>query len=81
MYYYTLFMGIWALEKQIPKKPNLEGEFPNKQLKLLLAWMAIHEDKWDEKAGIVPKTYKLNKTVADDFKETCNRLNTFKKEA
>ena len=32
------------------------------------------QDKWDEKAGIVPKTYKLNKSVADDFKETCNRL-------
>lgn len=23
----------------------LEGEFPSKQLKLLLAWMAIHEDE------------------------------------
>ena len=23
----------------------LEGEFPNKQLKLLLAWIAIHEDE------------------------------------
>lgn len=23
----------------------LEGNFPNKQLKLLLAWMAIHEDE------------------------------------
>lgn len=23
----------------------LEGSFPNKQLKLLLAWMAIHEDE------------------------------------
>ncbi len=23
----------------------LEGKFPNKQLKLLLAWMAIHEDE------------------------------------
>ena len=32
------------------------------------------QDKWDEKAGIVPKTYKLNKKVADEFKETCSRL-------
>jgi hypothetical protein len=23
----------------------LEGEFPNKQMKLLLAWIAIHEDE------------------------------------
>lgn len=23
----------------------LEGKFPNKQMKLLLAWMAIHEDE------------------------------------
>ena len=23
----------------------LEGKFPNKQLKLLLAWMAIHEEE------------------------------------
>lgn len=23
----------------------LQGKFPNKQLKLLLAWMAIHEDE------------------------------------
>lgn len=23
----------------------LEGDFPNKQMKLLLAWMAIHEDE------------------------------------
>ena len=23
----------------------LEGDFPNKQLKLLLAWIAIHEDE------------------------------------
>ncbi len=23
----------------------LEGSFPNKQMKLLLAWMAIHEDE------------------------------------
>ena len=24
---------------------RLEGDFPNKQLKLLLAWIAIHEDE------------------------------------
>ena len=29
------------------------------------------QDKWDEKAGLVPKTYKINKEVAEEFKEAC----------
>lgn len=29
------------------------------------------QDKWDEKAGLVPKTYKINKKVAEEFKEVC----------
>lgn len=29
------------------------------------------QDKWDEKAGLVPKTYKINKKVAEEFKESC----------
>lgn len=29
------------------------------------------QDKWDEKAGLVPKTYKINKKVAEEFKEAC----------
>lgn len=33
------------------------------------------QDKWDEKAGIVPKTYKIDKDTSEKFKETCNRLN------
>lgn len=32
------------------------------------------QDKWDEKAGIVPKTYKLDKATAEEFKQTCNKL-------
>ena len=32
------------------------------------------QDKWDEKAGIVPKTYKLDKATAEAFKDTCSRL-------
>lgn len=33
------------------------------------------QDRWDEKAGIVPKTYKINKNTAEEFKQTCSRLN------
>lgn len=33
------------------------------------------QDKWDAKAGIVQKTYKIDKDTAEKFKETCNRLN------
>lgn len=29
------------------------------------------QDKWDEKAGLIPKTYKVNKQVAEEFKEAC----------
>lgn len=29
------------------------------------------QDKWDEKAGLVPKTYKVNKEVAEQFKVAC----------
>ena len=29
----------------------LEGDFPNKQLKLLLAWIAIHEDELKAELG------------------------------
>lgn len=32
------------------------------------------QEKWDAKAGIVPKTYKIDKDTAENFKETCNRL-------
>nr|DAZ77730.1 MAG TPA: antitoxin [Caudoviricetes sp.] len=29
------------------------------------------QDKWDEKAGLVPKTYKVNKEVAEEFRQAC----------
>lgn len=32
------------------------------------------QDKWDEKAGIVARTYKIDKATSEAFKETCNRL-------
>lgn len=32
------------------------------------------QDKWDEKAGIVPKTYKLEKKTAEEFKQLCAKL-------
>lgn len=32
------------------------------------------QDKWDAKAGIVPKTYKIDKDTAEEFKEVCNKL-------
>lgn len=32
------------------------------------------QDKWDEKAGIVPKTYKIDKSTAEEFKRACNEL-------
>lgn len=31
------------------------------------------QDKWDEKAGVVSKTYKVNKQTAEDFKEVCKK--------
>ena len=27
------------------------------------------QDKWDEKAGLAPKTYKVNKEVAEEFRQ------------
>lgn len=32
------------------------------------------QDKWDEKAGIVPKTYKIDKSTAEEFKQLCIKL-------
>lgn len=29
------------------------------------------QDKWDAKAGVVAKTYKLNKEVAEEFQRVC----------
>ena len=29
------------------------------------------QDKWDEKAGMTAKTYKINKGVADEFAKVC----------
>ncbi|MDO5346302.1 MAG: hypothetical protein Q4E91_11240 [Lachnospiraceae bacterium] len=29
------------------------------------------QDKWDAKAGMVPKTYKVKKEAAEAFAETC----------
>ena len=29
------------------------------------------QDKWDEKAGLAPKTYKVNKEVAEEFRQAC----------
>lgn len=29
------------------------------------------QDKWDEKAGVVSKSYKVNKKTADEFKAAC----------
>ena len=36
------------------------------------------QDKWDMKAGVSAKTYKLKKDVADAFAETCDRLGVSK---
>lgn len=33
------------------------------------------QDKWDKKAGLKAKTYKVNEEVAEQFKLTCARLN------
>lgn len=29
------------------------------------------QQKWQEKAGLIPKTYKLNKSLVEQFKEAC----------
>lgn len=31
------------------------------------------QDKWDAKAGMIAKTYKVNKKVAEDFADACRR--------
>lgn len=31
------------------------------------------QDKWDEKAGLVSKTYKVNKEIAVEFQEACKK--------
>lgn len=32
------------------------------------------QDRWDAKAGIVAKTYKVNKEIAEEFKEACKKV-------
>ena len=29
------------------------------------------QDKWDKKAGVISKTYKVNEKTAEKFKEAC----------
>lgn len=29
------------------------------------------QDKWDEKAGLISKTYKVNGKVAEEFRKAC----------
>lgn len=31
------------------------------------------QDKWDAKAGVISKTYKVNKQVAEEFQEACKK--------
>lgn len=31
------------------------------------------QDKWDAKAGMISKTYKVNKKVAEEFREACEK--------
>ena len=31
------------------------------------------QDKWDEKAGVISKTYKVNKKVAEEFQAACKK--------
>ena len=31
------------------------------------------QDKWDEKAGVISKTYKVNKKVAEEFQIACKK--------
>ncbi len=31
------------------------------------------QDKWDAKAGMISKTYKVNKKVAEEFREACKK--------
>ncbi len=32
------------------------------------------QDKWDAKAGVISKTFKLDKTTTEEFQKTCKRL-------
>lgn len=36
----------------------------------------IHQEKYQEKIGLIAKTYKLNKELVDQFKEACDNANT-----
>lgn len=31
------------------------------------------QDRWDEKAGVISKTYKVNKKVAEEFQTACKQ--------
>lgn len=31
------------------------------------------QDKWDQKAGVISKTYKINKKVAEEFQTACKK--------
>lgn len=31
-------------------------------------------DKYQKKMGLISKSYKIKKSLADEFKDTCNRL-------
>lgn len=31
------------------------------------------QDKWDAKAGMISKTYKVNKKVAEEFRDACKK--------
>lgn len=31
------------------------------------------QDKWDEKAGMIGKTYKVNKEIALEFQQVCKK--------
>ena len=37
------------------------------------------QDRWNEKNGLVSVSYKLTKSIADDFSETCLKLGVSKK--
>lgn len=37
------------------------------------------QDKWNDAHGLVSKTYKLRASIADEFAETCDRLEVSKK--
>lgn len=31
------------------------------------------QDKWDEKAGVIPKTYKVDRKTAEEFQAACKK--------